>query len=205
MRGIILAGEDGHVTISELVRVQACPVRFYYEKNEPVTESDRYAICKQLRTTSASPLRQMPSGTRCLLSAPKPTRAPGVPGHLYCVLQKIRMEAGGPDRCNGGLKEARYCRDDRPGGGGRDVLDHAGGWCDALWHLRGRPVRIAGIAFCLEEMTGKEVVGGHVEYIPDGFAYAYRPAPGPCHLLTTLHSPGDRPGRGARPPVECSL
>ena len=56
MRGIILAGEDGHVTISELVRVQACPVRFYYEKNEPVTESDRYAICKQLSYHLGQPL-----------------------------------------------------------------------------------------------------------------------------------------------------
>jgi CRISPR-associated exonuclease Cas4 len=29
-------------------------------------------------------------------------------------------------------------------------------------------LRVAGIAFCLEEMTGDEVIGGHVEYIPDG-------------------------------------
>ena len=56
MRGIILAGDDGHVTISELVRVHACPVRFYYEKNEPVTESDRYAICKQVSVPPRQPL-----------------------------------------------------------------------------------------------------------------------------------------------------
>lgn len=31
-------------------------------------------------------------------------------------------------------------------------------------------LRIAGIAFCLEEMTGNEVPGGHVEYIPDGIS-----------------------------------
>jgi CRISPR-associated exonuclease Cas4 len=29
-------------------------------------------------------------------------------------------------------------------------------------------LRVAGIALCLEEMTGNEVTGGHVEYIPDG-------------------------------------
>jgi CRISPR-associated exonuclease Cas4 len=29
-------------------------------------------------------------------------------------------------------------------------------------------LRIACIAFCLEEMTGEEVIGGNVEYIPDG-------------------------------------
>ena len=31
-------------------------------------------------------------------------------------------------------------------------------------------LRISGIAFCLEEMTGNEVPGGHVEYIPDGIS-----------------------------------
>jgi CRISPR-associated exonuclease Cas4 len=31
-------------------------------------------------------------------------------------------------------------------------------------------LRIASIAFCLEEMTGNEVAGGHVEYIPDGIS-----------------------------------
>ena len=30
--------------------------RFYYEKNEPVTESDRYAICKQLSYHLGHPL-----------------------------------------------------------------------------------------------------------------------------------------------------
>jgi len=29
-------------------------------------------------------------------------------------------------------------------------------------------LRIAAISFCLEEMTGKEVAGGYVEYISDG-------------------------------------
>ena len=86
------------------------------------------------------------------------------------------MEAGDPVRCNRGLKEARYRRHDRPGGRR-----------DALWDLRGRP-RIAGIAFCLEEMTGKEVVGGHVEYIPDGISRYHTVQPRDRRqLLTTLH------------------
>jgi CRISPR-associated exonuclease Cas4 len=29
-------------------------------------------------------------------------------------------------------------------------------------------LRVAAIALCLEEMTGRDVPGGHVEYIPDG-------------------------------------
>ena len=71
MRGIILAGEDGHVTISELVRVQACPVRFYYEKNEPVTESDRYAICKQLSYHLGQPLEADAIWDEVLVVRPK--------------------------------------------------------------------------------------------------------------------------------------
>jgi len=31
-------------------------------------------------------------------------------------------------------------------------------------------LRIACIAFCIEEMTGNELTGGHVEYIPDGIS-----------------------------------
>src|SRR5208283_1316946 len=46
---------------------------------------------------------------------------------------------GCPDRRNGGLEKTRDRRHDRPGGGGQDVLDSAGGRGDALWHLRGRP------------------------------------------------------------------
>ena len=42
-------------------------------------------------------------------------------------------------------------------------------------------LRVAAIALCLEEMTGQEVKGGHVEYIPDGVSpVPYRPAPGPA-------------------------
>jgi CRISPR-associated exonuclease Cas4 len=49
-------------------------------------------------------------------------------------------------------------------------------------------LRIAGIAFCLEEMTGKEVVGGHVEYIPDGISRYHTVQPRDRRqLLTTLH------------------
>ncbi len=40
--------QRGHVAISDLLRVHACPVRFYYERNDPIIESDRYLICKQV-------------------------------------------------------------------------------------------------------------------------------------------------------------
>ena len=34
----------------------ACPVRYYYERNDPISESGRYAICKQLSYHLGNPL-----------------------------------------------------------------------------------------------------------------------------------------------------
>jgi CRISPR-associated exonuclease Cas4 len=49
-------------------------------------------------------------------------------------------------------------------------------------------LRIAAIALCLEEMTGKEVTGGHVEYIPDGVSRYHTVQPRDRRqLIATLH------------------
>jgi CRISPR-associated exonuclease Cas4 len=49
-------------------------------------------------------------------------------------------------------------------------------------------LRIASIAFCLEEMTGNEVAGGHVEYIPDGISRFHTVQPRDRRqVIATLH------------------
>jgi CRISPR-associated exonuclease Cas4 len=49
-------------------------------------------------------------------------------------------------------------------------------------------LRIVGLAFCLEEMTGEDVEGGHVEYIPDGISRYHAIQPRDRRqLLVTLH------------------
>jgi CRISPR-associated exonuclease Cas4 len=49
-------------------------------------------------------------------------------------------------------------------------------------------LRIACIAFCLEEMTGNEVSGGHVEYIPDGVSRFHTIQPRDRRqVISTLH------------------
>ncbi len=49
-------------------------------------------------------------------------------------------------------------------------------------------LRIACIAFCIEEMTGNEVTGGHVEYIPDGISRFHTVQPRePRQVIATLH------------------
>ncbi|MFA6226235.1 MAG: Dna2/Cas4 domain-containing protein [Methanoregula sp.] len=49
-------------------------------------------------------------------------------------------------------------------------------------------LRIACIAFCLEEMTGSEVKGGCVEYIPDGVSRFHEVQPRDRRLvIAALH------------------
>ena len=49
-------------------------------------------------------------------------------------------------------------------------------------------MRVAAITLCLEEMTGAEVTGGHVEYIPDGVSRFHTVQPRDRRqLITTLH------------------
>ncbi len=91
--------------------MQACPVRFYYEKNEPVIESDRYAICKQLSYHLGQPLEADAIWDEVLIVRPKTD--PALREFMdICIAscKKSAVEAGGPDRCDGGLKEARHRR-----------------------------------------------------------------------------------------------
>jgi CRISPR-associated exonuclease Cas4 len=49
-------------------------------------------------------------------------------------------------------------------------------------------LRIACVAFCFEEMTGNEVTGGHVEYIPDGVSRFHTVQPRDRRqVIATLH------------------
>jgi CRISPR-associated exonuclease Cas4 len=49
-------------------------------------------------------------------------------------------------------------------------------------------LRVAAIAFCLEEMTGKEVEGGFVEYLPDGVSRFHVVQPRDRRqVIATLH------------------
>lgn len=49
-------------------------------------------------------------------------------------------------------------------------------------------LRVAAIALCLEEMTGKEVAGGNIEHIPDGVVRYHAVQPRDRRqVLATLH------------------
>jgi CRISPR-associated exonuclease Cas4 len=149
--------------------VHACPVRFYYERNHPFAESDRYMICKQLSyhlgglldpdliwdemlsvCPGIDPCHQSFLET-CIASCNKTIWKPAVQSDVRVISEKHGI-VGMVDRIfdNGTFSIIRAV-------GSMPFGTYA---ADRL--------RIAGIALCLEEMTGNDVSVGYVEYIPDG-------------------------------------
>ena len=158
-------------TISDLVRVHTCPVRYYYERDEPFQESDRYAVCKQISYHLGDPLDPE------VIWAEIQVVCPAIDESLYEFLDHCIAA------CNKGTWQPADETDVRvtsPKQGITGMIDRmlpdgsfsivrATGALPAGIYAADR-LRIAAIALCLEEMTGEEVKGGHVEYIPDGIS-----------------------------------
>jgi CRISPR-associated exonuclease Cas4 len=171
------------------VRVHACPVRYYYERNDPFTESDRYAVCKQVSYHLGRPLEAeviwgevvavhpaIDPAMRefldlCITACNKTAWKPAVQTDVTVVSEKQGM-AGMIDRIdeNGAFSIVRAS-------GAMPMGTYA---ADRL--------RVAAIAFCLEEMTGKDVEGGFVEYLPDGVSRYHAVQPRDRRqVIATLH------------------
>jgi len=158
-----------YVTISDLVRVHACPVRFFYEQNEPVAESERYAVCKQLSYHLGKPLDAEAIWDE--ITAVHPSVDPAHKEFLGICITACNKTSWKP----AAQTDVRVSSDkygmagmiDRVDAEGAFSLVRASGAMPFGTYVADR-IRIAAIAFCLEEMTGREVTGGTVEYIPDG-------------------------------------
>lgn len=189
VRGITLAAHGDYTTISDLVRVHACPVRYYYEQREPVTESDRYAVCKQLsyhlgRPLDADAIWQEVMAVRttidpsmrefldlCITACNKMEWKPASETDVR-VVSDIQKMAGMIDRIT----------DD-----GTFSIIRASGAMPFGAYAADR-LRVAAIALCLEEMTGTEVKGGNIEYIPDGVSRFHEVQPRDRRMvIATLH------------------
>lgn len=180
---------QNHITISDLVRVHACPVRYYYERNDTVTESDRYAVCKQLSYHLGRPLDAEAIWSEIL------TVRPGIDPSLreylgICITSCNRHEwrpAKETDVRVFSKKHALAGMIDRIADDGSFSLVRAAGAMPMGTYAADR-LRIAAIALCLEEITGKEVEGGHVEYIPDGISRYHAVQPRDRRqVIATLH------------------
>ncbi len=151
------------------MRVHACPVRYYYEQRSPVTESDRYAVCKQLSYHLGSPLEEETIWNE--VTAVRPSVDPAMREFLGICISACNKRAWMPAV----QTDVRVASDrhgmagmiDRVAADGAFSIIRASGALPFGTYASDR-LRLAAIAFCLEEMTGREVAGGNVEYIPDG-------------------------------------
>jgi CRISPR-associated exonuclease Cas4 len=149
--------------------VQSCPVRYYYERNEPIVESDRYIICKQLSYHLGMPLKSEIIWDEVLVVRPgiDPDMRPFLESCITACNKNTWRSAVQNDVIVRSDKQGLVSMVDRLMSDGNFSIIRAARAMPFGTYSSDR-LRIAGIGLCLEEMTGKEVPGGHVEYIPDG-------------------------------------
>jgi CRISPR-associated exonuclease Cas4 len=182
------------------VRVHACPVRFYYERNDPITESDRYVICKQLSYHLGQPLESDVIWREVLAVRP------GIDTDLRSFLEICISSCNKTGWKPAVQSDVRVISDkhgivgmvDRIADDGTYSIIRAAGSMPFGTYAADR-LRIASVAFCLEEMTGNDVTGGHVEYIPDGVSRFHTVQPrdrrqviATLHKIRSIHK-GDMP------------
>jgi len=186
---MILPGLKEHTAISDIVRVNACPVRFYYERNHPFPESERYMICKQVSYHLGNPLEPDiiwdevlsvcpgidPSFRSfletCIASCNKTAWKPAVHSDIRVISEKLGI-IGMVDRI---LEDGTFS------------IIRAVGAMPFGTYVADR-LRVTGIAFCIGEMSGNEVTGGNVEYIPDGISRFHTVQPRDRRqLISALH------------------
>lgn len=166
-----------------------CPVRFYYERNDEIAESDRYTVCKQLSYHLGYPLDSEAIWNEILTVRPEIDRT--LKEYLDICITSCNKYALKPAKeTDIGVfseKHALAGMIDRITDDGRFSVIRAAGAMPMGTYAADR-LRIAAIALCLEEMTGKEVSGGNVEYIPDGVVRYHAIQPRDRRqVISTLH------------------
>lgn len=171
------------------MRVHACPVRYYYERDEPFTESDRYAVCKQLSYHLGRALD--PEAIWDEVLAVHPAIDPAMKEFLELCCSACTKSAWKPavqtDVTVVSEKQGMTGMIDRIDENGAFSIVRAAGAMPMGTYSADR-LRVAAIAFCLEEMTGEEVEGGFVEYLPDGVSRYHAVQPRDRRqVIATLH------------------
>jgi CRISPR-associated exonuclease Cas4 len=169
--------------------VQSCPVRYYYERNEPIVESERYAICKQLSYHLGTPL--IPDLIWDEVLAVRPGINPDLRSFLDSCISACDKNswrsAAQTDVMVRSAKQGIVGMVDRLDTDGNYSVIRAAGAMPFGTYASDR-LRIACIGLCLEEMTGDEITGGHVDYIPDGVSRFHTIQPRDRRqVIATLH------------------
>jgi CRISPR-associated exonuclease Cas4 len=178
-----------HFTISDLVRVHTCPVRYYYERDDPVKESDRYSVCKQLSYHLGDPLDAELIWAEILVVRPKidPSLRDFLDLCITACNKRTWQPAEETDVHVHSEKQGYTGMIDRILTDGTFSIIRAAGALPIGTYAADR-LRVAAIALCLQEMTGEEVKGGHIEYISDGVSRFHTVQPRDIRqLITTLY------------------
>lgn len=200
------------ISVSDLVHCHTCPVRYYYEKDAVRSESDRYAVCKQISYHLGKPLdpaviwdevlavrpgidqARKEFLDHCITACRKRDWVPAAEYDLKVVSKKHgivgMVDRVFPDRSFSFIRAAGALPFGIPG-------------ADRL--------RVAAVSLCLEEVTGNPCPGGSVEYIPDGLSRFHTVQPRDRRALVTvlrniraIHE-GDVPARPLNAPCgRCS-
>jgi CRISPR-associated exonuclease Cas4 len=169
--------------------VHACPVRYYYERGDALTESARYIVCKQVSYHLGRPLKADAIWQEVM--AVHPAIDPSLREFLDLVITACNKTAWKP----ASQTDVRVVSEiqkmagmiDRITGDGTFSIIRASGAMPFGAYAADR-LRIAAIALCLEEMTGSEVNGGNIEYIPDGITRFHEVQPRDRRMvISTLH------------------
>jgi len=165
-------------------------MKYYFERDEPKTESDRYTICKQISYHLGKPLEGDAVWQEVL--AVRPAIDPSQRSFLDTCVTKCSGTDWKPavqtDVNVISEKHGIVGMVDRITPDGVFSVVRAAGAMPFGTYAADR-LRIAAYALCLEEMTGKTVTGGVVEYIPDGIARPHTVQPRDRRqLLATLRT-----------------
>jgi CRISPR-associated exonuclease Cas4 len=165
-------------------------MKFYFEQHEPRSESDRYAICKQFSYHLGTPLDAETIWQEVM--AVHPGIDPNERSFLdtciaRCSTSSLR-QAAQHDVMVVSERQGIVGMVDRLLPDGTFCVVRATGALPAGIYATDR-LRIAAYALCLKEMTGKDVISGCVEYIPEGVARFHAVQPrDKRQLLTTLRT-----------------
>ena len=190
LRGIILPEKRDVIAVSDLVHCHACAMKYYFERNEPRTESERYAVCKQLSYHLGNLLDADAIWQEVLAVCPGIDEAQRA--FLDTCIAKCKNIVWKPavqtDVNVVSEKHGIIGMVDRIAADGSFSVIRASGALPFGIYKADR-LRIACYALCLEEMTGNIVTGGNVEYIPDGVVRFHTVQPRDRRqLLSTMHT-----------------
>ena len=165
-------------------------MKFYFEQGEPRSESDRYAICKQLSYHLGTPLNAETVWQE--VKAVRPGVDPAERSFLDACISRcatsLWRSAAQHDVVVVSERQGIVGMLDRLLPDGNFSIVRATGALPVGVYAADR-LRIAACALCLEEMTGKDVDGGCVEYIQDGVTRFHAVQPRDRRqLMTTLRT-----------------